>query len=164
MFSSIRRPRRTGRTARRSGGCRQNGHLKSLKKRCQENPRLLEVPMIDYGREQLTRLFLYLRMLFLCAIEGGRPGGRAPGSSVNLPEFLPTGATARQFLENLQNRACLNLEASINPGSSALRRSVIICNFPSSWRSRQEICAGRQALNQSQIKLWTQAFKLQGKS
>ena len=86
--------------------------FEALKLKCRENPRLLEVPMIDYGREQLTDYSYTYGMLFfyvLAKAAGREPLLQAIGSIYQ--SFCQTGATARQFLENLQNRLGLNLEA-----------------------------------------------------
>lgn len=86
--------------------------FESLKTRCRENPRLLEVPMIDYGREQLTDYSYTYGMLFfyvLSKMAGQEALLQAVGSIYQ--SLYQTGATARQFLEHLQTRLDLSLEA-----------------------------------------------------
>jgi len=68
--------------------------------------------MIDYGREQLTDYSYTYGMLFFYVLSkaaGREPLLQAIGSIYQ--SFCQTGATARQFLDNLQNRLGLNLEA-----------------------------------------------------
>ena len=105
--------------------------FEALKKRCRENPRLLEVPMIDYGREQLTDYSYTYGMLFfyvLSKVAGQEAMLQAVRSIYQ--SFYQTGATAKQFLEHLQTRLGLNLETFYQ--SWVFSNEVIrdICNLP----------------------------------
>ena len=105
--------------------------FEALKKRCRENPRLLEVPMIDYGREQLTDYSYTYGMLFfyvLSKVAGQEAVLQAVRSIYQ--SFYQTGATAKQFLEHLQTRLGLNLETFYQ--SWVFSNEVIrdICNLP----------------------------------
>jgi hypothetical protein len=106
--------------------------FESLKLKCRENPRLLEVPMIDYGREQLTDYSYTYGMLFfyvLSKMAGQEAMLQAVGSIYQ--NFCQTGATARQFLEHLQTPLGLNLEAFYQSWVFSTEAIRDICNFPS---------------------------------
>ena len=106
--------------------------FESLKLKCRENPRLLEVPMIDYGREQLTDYSYTYGMLFfyvLSKMAGQEAMLQAVGSIYQ--NFCQTGATARQFLEHLQTRLGLNLEAFYQSWVFSTGAIRDICALPS---------------------------------
>lgn len=84
----------------------------SFRKACRENPRLLEIPMIDYGSERLTNhsyskgmLFFY----FLYRMAGEEPLLEAIGSVYQT--YHDSGASAREFLAHLESRLGLELDS-----------------------------------------------------
>lgn len=82
-----------------------------FRKRCGENPRLRDVPMIDYGKERLTNYSYSKGMLFFYLLHkkiGQEALLRAVGDFYQTHHA--TGATSREFLNHIAEATGLDLE------------------------------------------------------
>ncbi len=105
-----------------------------FQKQCRENPQLLEIPMIDYGKERLTNFSYSKGMLFfyiLHKMAGEDAFLNAIGSVYQ--NHHDSGASARDFLAHLEKELSLDL-------------GDFYRDWVFSTEAAQSICTGRSFL------------------
>jgi len=103
-----------------------------FKNKCRENPKLLEVPMIDYGQERLTNFSYSQGMLFfyvLCKKAGKEALIKAVGSVYQT--YHNTGVSTRDFLAHLKNELGLELDSFYQAWIFSTEAAHDICNLQS---------------------------------